>query len=57
VIQDIKAELAAPRVLMALKNAQELGRDILFIEKKCNSKGQVLAFCVDWRHCPEPIIA
>jgi trehalose-phosphatase len=49
VIQDSLAEEAAPRVSLALKIAQGLGRESLYFEKKCNSHGQVLAFCVDWR--------
>jgi trehalose-phosphatase len=57
VVQDTIAEATITRVLLALDNAQELGGDRLFIEKKSNSKGQVLAFCVDWRHCPEPKMA
>ncbi len=57
VVLDTRAEAAVPRVLLALKNAQELGGDSLYIEKKCNSREQVLAFCVDWRHCPEPKMA
>jgi HAD superfamily hydrolase (TIGR01484 family) len=54
VIQDSIVEDAVPRVLLALKMTEKLSKNNLYIEKKCNSHGQVLSFCVDWRHINEP---
>lgn len=57
VIQDARAEAAVPRVLTAFKIAQELGENRIYIERKCNSRGQILAFCVDWRQIHESQLA
>ncbi|MDD5287587.1 MAG: HAD hydrolase family protein [Dehalococcoidales bacterium] len=50
VVEDPRAEAAIPKLLLAIKKTEELAGGSLYIEKKCNSKGRVLAFCVDWRY-------
>ncbi|MBN1643742.1 MAG: HAD hydrolase family protein [Dehalococcoidales bacterium] len=54
---DAAAEKSIPLVSLALKKVRELSQNNLYIEEKCDLKGRVLAFCVDWRYYPEPQVA
>ena len=50
VVEDPRVDVALTQMLSAIKKAEDLARNNLYIEKKCDLKGRVLAFCIDWRN-------
>ena len=52
IFKDTRVESSLSKVLLAIKKTEELTKDKLLIERKYDSKGRVLAFCVDWRAFP-----
>lgn len=56
-IEDDRVESMVSEIASALEKAEKLAGDKLFFEKKCDSKGRVLAFCVDWRNSTDSLKA
>ncbi|MDP2918766.1 MAG: HAD hydrolase family protein [Dehalococcoidia bacterium] len=50
VVQPSGLQATLPHITRALEHAKHYAGDSLFIEEKRDSKGQTVAFCVDWRN-------
>lgn len=49
IVEEPRIDKALPQISLAIKKAEEMGNNVLYIERKFDSRGRVVAFCVDWR--------